>query len=220
MIWYNKHVITMIWVNAPLARPTQPSACGIRLCRPGPQNLCLGYYSEIMYACRSILLNPNTWMCVLECFFSWFYLLPWLSDLSITILSRPLLWLLRNYTCQPQNIVHGNYFSWKQDKLASQYFTWLLVNLCTICTYVLECVFWWFKGIVHLNIIFSYMKVNKICNLDQSPCILKLFMLVFCYIYIRTFCILYYHSHGWLHIEKNCLNLLKMAAWKALCTIL
>ncbi len=24
-----------------------------------------------------------------------------------------------------------------------------------------------FKGIVHLNIIFSYMKVNKICNLDQ-----------------------------------------------------
>ncbi len=23
------------------------------------------------------------------------------------------------------------------------------------------------KGIVHLNIIFSYMKVNKICNLDQ-----------------------------------------------------
>ncbi len=24
-----------------------------------------------------------------------------------------------------------------------------------------------FKGIVHLNIIFSYMKVNKICNLDH-----------------------------------------------------
>ncbi len=23
------------------------------------------------------------------------------------------------------------------------------------------------KGIVHLNIIFSYMKVNKICNLDH-----------------------------------------------------
>ncbi len=27
------------------------------------------------------------------------------------------------------------------------------------------------------------MKVNKICNLDH-PCILKLFILVFCYIYI------------------------------------
>ncbi len=25
----------------------------------------------------------------------------------------------------------------------------------------------WLKGIVHLNIIFSYMKVNKICNLDH-----------------------------------------------------
>ncbi len=24
-----------------------------------------------------------------------------------------------------------------------------------------------FKGIVHLNIIFSYMKFNKICNLDH-----------------------------------------------------
>ncbi len=34
------------------------------------------------------------------------------------------------------------------------------------------------KGIVHLNIIFSYMKFNEICNLDQ------------------TFCILYYHTHG------------------------
>ncbi len=26
-------------------------------------------------------------------------------------------------------------------------------------------------------------------------------MLVFCYMYIRIFCILYYHSHGWLHLE-------------------
>ncbi len=25
-----------------------------------------------------------------------------------------------------------------------------------------------FKGIVHLNIIFSYMKVNKMCNLDHT----------------------------------------------------
>ncbi len=43
------------------------------------------------------------------------------------------------------------------------------------------------------------MKVNKICKRD----ILKLFMLVFCYIYIRTFYILYYHSHGRLHLEKT-----------------
>ncbi len=26
-------------------------------------------------------------------------------------------------------------------------------------------------------------------------------MLVFCYMYIRMFYILYYHSHGWLHLE-------------------
>ncbi len=49
------------------------------------------------------------------------------------------------------------------------------------------------KGIVHLNIIFSYMKFNKICNLNYP--VLKLFMLVFCYMYIRTFFILYYNSH-------------------------
>ncbi len=28
-------------------------------------------------------------------------------------------------------------------------------------------------------------------------------MMVFCYMYIRTVCILYYHSHGWLHLEKT-----------------
>ncbi len=34
---------------------------------------------------------------------------------------------------------------------------------------VMQYVFFLFilKGIVHLNIIFSYMKVNKICNLDH-----------------------------------------------------
>ncbi len=31
--------------------------------------------------------------------------------------------------------------------------------------------------------------------------------------YISTFSILYYHSHGWLHFEKNFLNFLQMAAW-------
>ncbi len=31
----------------------------------------------------------------------------------------------------------------------------------------LEIVYLTLKGIVHLNIIFSYMKVNKICNLDH-----------------------------------------------------
>ncbi len=32
--------------------------------------------------------------------------------------------------------------------------------------------------------------------LFRSPCIFKLSMLLFCYMYIKTFCILYYHSHG------------------------
>ncbi len=40
------------------------------------------------------------------------------------------------------------------------------------------------KGILHLNIIFSYMKFNKICNLDHPACILQLFILVFCEMYI------------------------------------
>ncbi len=34
------------------------------------------------------------------------------------------------------------------------------------------------------------------------------------HVYISIFCILYYHSHGWLHLEKNFLNFRKMAAWK------
>ncbi len=37
-----------------------------------------------------------------------------------------------------------------------------LVNY--ICTIIGE---FYLKGIVHLNIIFSYMKVNKICNLEH-----------------------------------------------------
>ncbi len=35
----------------------------------------------------------------------------------------------------------------------------------TLIRYFSECIY--IKGIVHLNIIFSYMKVNKICNLDH-----------------------------------------------------
>ncbi len=43
-------------------------------------------------------------------------------------------------------------------------------KMCHMCITCLEelaiyCVL--VKGIVHLNIIFSYMKVNKICNLDH-----------------------------------------------------
>ncbi len=41
---------------------------------------------------------------------------------------------------------------------------------CHVCTYkylVIQSPQNSFKGIVHLNIIFSYMKVNKICKLDH-----------------------------------------------------
>ncbi len=59
-----------------------------------------------------------------------------------------------------------------------------------------------FKGIVHLNTTFLYMKFNKIYNLNH-PVYWKLFMLVFSCMYINTFCILYYNSHGWLHLEQS-----------------
>ncbi len=36
---------------------------------------------------------------------------------------------------------------------------------CTIVKYIRKT--FNIKGIIHLNIIFSYMKVNKICNLDH-----------------------------------------------------
>ncbi len=56
------------------------------------------------------------------------------------------------------------------------------------------------KGKVHLYTVFLYMKFNQICNFNH-PLYSKLLMVVFSYMYISTLCVLYYHSHGWLHFQ-------------------
>ncbi len=131
--------------------------------------------------------------------------------------SVPISWL---YSCNKSSNIRFVYSQYHVDLLKCTQQNVINQSLTPVSQFYVHVSFC-LKGIVHLNIIFLYMNFNQICNLDHpvyqnnlswftATCISEHFVL---YIIIHMG---YYH----LHPEKNCLNFLKMAAWKALCTIL